>query len=181
MNIEEGIVVRNEVSVNRDSNIPVRLLQCEMSGPDDVQSVELFRGSGVDACPVSNKSNVVVVSIGSWKIAIAVDDNVVPSVSEGEIMIYSIDPLTGMKKSTILLKTDGTLEINGNTDYAVAFNDLKAGFDQLKSDFNTFIASKYNLHNHPTAPTGPVSVPSVLGTSTTASIDAAKIATVRVP
>jgi hypothetical protein len=48
------------------------------------------------------------------------------------------------------------------------FNFLVTQLNQLRTDFNTFVTVKYNSHNHPTAPVGPVSVPSLVGTATTA-------------
>lgn len=50
------------------------------------------------------------------------------------------------------------------------FNYLVTQYNQLRTDFDTFVTVKYNLHNHPTAPVGPVSVPSVTGTATTAAV-----------
>ena len=79
------------------------------------------------------------------------------------------------------IASDGaTLAINGTADFAVAFNDLKTGFDQLKSDLNTFIGT-YNTHTHPTAATGPPSLPSAEGTSSGASIDGSKVDSVKFP
>ena len=181
MKIDVGLITGSSISIDRDGELPVRLVQSEISEEEDVQTVELFRGSGIDACPVKDKANAVIVSIGSVKLAIAVDDAIVPDVSEGEIKVYSINPATNTISAYALFKVDGSIELNGNTDFAVAFTDLKTGFDQLKSDFNTFVTTIYNLHNHPTAPTGPVSVPSVVGSSTSASIDASKVDSVKVP
>lgn len=76
--------------------------------------------------------------------------------------------------ASILVKADGTMEFNGDADFIAGFNDLKSGFDTLKSDFNTFVNSVYNSHMHPTAGTGPPSVPTALGSSSSASIDASK-------
>jgi len=86
-----------------------------------------------------------------------------------------------------LVHTDDTVTINGSetvlqegTDYAVEYTNLKAAFDKFKADFNTFVTVKYNVHNHPTAPPGVVSVPSVVGTSTSADMSDSKVDDVRV-
>ena len=72
--------------------------------------------------------------------------------------------------------------MNGTGDFAVRFSDLKTGFDQLKSDFNNFITQKYNLHTHPVIAVGsPTSPTTLIGTSSTSSIDSAKIDTIEVP
>jgi len=48
------------------------------------------------------------------------------------------------ESATAIMKTDGTItvsgaaiELNGNADFAVAFNDLKTAFDSLKQTVNT--------------------------------------------
>lgn len=82
---------------------------------------------------------------------------------------------------TITMDVAGNIEINGSADFAVAYTDLKTAFDTLKNDFNTFVSTIYNLHNHPTAAVGPVSVPSVIGTTTAADMTAAQVATVKLP
>jgi hypothetical protein len=108
--------------------------------------------------------------------------------------IKNIDTITGneglnigipSKKERIKFKDTGkiTFQIGGidGGDFLARFNELKAGFDQLKADYNSFVTTIYNAHNHPTAPTGPVSTPSTTGTSSTASIDDAKIDEIEVP
>lgn len=72
------------------------------------------------------------------------------------------------------------VEINGNTDFAVAYTDLKTAFDLLKTELNTFIAV-YNAHSHATAPVGPVSPPSAPGVPATADMTAAQLPTIKVP
>ena len=63
-----------------------------------------------------------------------------------------------------------------------AFNDLKSGFDTLKGDVNTFITTIYNLHTHVSAGPGvPTAVPVPTGSSSAASVDAAKVDTVKLP
>jgi len=66
-------------------------------------------------------------------------------------------------------------------DYMARFNELKAGFDELKSDYNNFVTATYNLHQHPTAAAGPPTPPTITGSSSTASIDNAKIDDIEVP
>lgn len=55
----------------------------------------------------------------------------------------------------------------GSTAWGM-LNFMVTQLNQLRTDHNTFVTTIYNLHNHPTAAIGPVSVPSVVGTSTTA-------------
>lgn len=72
-------------------------------------------------------------------------------------------------------------------DFAVRFNELKAGYDELKQDLNDLI-SLYNAHIHiTTATVGPTPVPGIIaptvstGTPSTASIDDSKIPEIELP
>lgn len=87
--------------------------------------------------------------------------------------------------SSIVMATDGTITINGGSDFAVAYTDLKSAFDQLKSDFDTFVSSKYNTHTHSYLPgpgvATPTAVPIPVGTSSTADMSGAKVDKVKLP
>ena len=162
-----GTVKGFQIGPNRDGTNDVLLLQVEMSDPDDIQTVEYFSGAGDDTIPPEG-SLVTILSVGrAWKIAIASNDNIAPSMAEGERKIYSSNG--GAIQAFINWLSTGILELNGNSDFAVRFGALEAGFNQLKSD--------YNLHTHPTAPTGPISVPSIIST---ASISGAKVDEVKI-
>lgn len=86
------------------------------------------------------------------------------------------------------LVSDGDIELNGNTDFAVRYNVLKAQFDQLKSDFDTFVTTIYNTHIHITTATlGASPTPGVIapttstGSASTADMSNAKVDNVLVP
>jgi hypothetical protein len=88
------------------------------------------------------------------------------------------------KKARIYFRETGNINFKiGDTeggDFAARFNELKAGFDELKTDFNDLVTA-YNSHQHPTAAVGPPSPPTVSGSSSTASIDDAKIEEIELP
>lgn len=193
-----GIVTGREIIENKDSEQKSLMLQVELSEEEDVQTVELYKQAGEDYSP-PNDSTVVIIDIsGSFKVGVAVDDNIESVVDPGERLLYSSD--NEIKKATIYLKKDGIIELNGDTDFAVAFNDLKTAFDQLKSDFDDAMDIIDN-HIHATTatigadttvgviskPTGPVPTylpvtPGVPGIDdSTANIDPAKVATIKVP
>lgn len=177
--MKSGIVTGREVKKNKDGENDVLLLQVEITDSEDVQTIELVTQAGQDINPPDG-SIVFINKVGdAWKIAVAVNDNIAPSMNEGEQKIYSSN--SGGIQAFINFLNTGILEINGNSDFAVRFNALEIGFNQLRTDFNTFITTVHDLHSHPTAPAGPVSVPSILGTPSTASIASAKINTVKVP
>lgn len=111
----------------------------------------------------------VRLRIGSWDVIIGALNYQVPLPADpGETKVYSTDA-DGVEQATHILKPDGTMEINGNADFAVAFNDLKSGFDQLKSD--------HNSHTH--TETGTITSAPIV--PSTASIDASKLSTIKVP
>ena len=162
-----GIVTGFEIGKNRNGTKNVVLLQVRLRDKNDIQTVELMTPPGDDSIPPLN-SRVAILKISeSYKIAIAQHDNIDPSMDEGEKKIYSQSGDT--IQAFINLLNNGIIEINGNSDFAVAFNDLKAGYDQLRSDHNSHIHTE----------TGTVTtVPTVLST---ASIDNSKVDEVKLP
>jgi len=102
------------------------------------------------------------------------------------------------EKERIIFKQAGKIifkigDVEGG-DFMARFNELKTGFDQLKSDFNTLVTT-YSTHTHlvnvtvnnilpgPSTASGTgAAVPTTSpGTPSTASIDAAKIDEIEVP
>lgn len=103
-------------------------------------------------------------------------------IAKGEVLIYSRDS-DGNLKAKVYCDKDGNVTINDDSDNAVRFSELKSGFDELKSDFNSFVSSTYNPHVHTGVTPGPGSTgttPSI-GTSSVASIDNSKIDEIKVP
>ena len=176
--LRTGTVTGNEIKKNRDGTGKRRLLQVEISDPDDIQTVELMSAAGEDVDPPVD-SRVLIIDVGAaYKIAIAADDGIEPSMDEGEKKIYSIDG--GAISAFINFLNTGVLELNGNADFAVRFNELKSAFDELVTDFNNLV-TVHDTHMHPTAATGPPSLPTVTGTSSAADMSAAKIDEIKVP
>ena len=177
--IRTGIVTGREFKKNRDSGNDRLLLQVQITDADDVHTVEYMSPPGEDSNPPDG-AKVLIIDVGrAYKIAIAADDNISPSMAEGEKKLYSISE--GSIAAFINFLSSGIVEINGNDDFAVRYNELETGFNQLKADFNNFVTSVFNAHNHPTAPNGPVSTPSVSGSSSAADISAAKVDEVKLP
>jgi hypothetical protein len=174
-----GIVTGREFKKNRDSGNVRLLLQVQITDADDIHTVEYMSPPGEDSNPPDG-AKVLIADVGrAYKIATAADDNIEPSMAEGEKKLYSISD--GAIASFINFLASGIVEINGNNDFAVRYNELEAGFNQLRTDHDDFVANIYGLHNHPTAPTGPVSTPSVLGLASTADISGAKVNEVKLP
>ncbi len=189
-----GRIVGREIKKNRDGIKTSLLLQVEISSPKDIQTVELISQDGEDTNPVDN-SRVVIIPIGqAYKIAIAVNDGIAPDPTQvpGEKKIYSSDggaikafiqwlktgamilsgTLLQMLGSTKIEITAPVIEINGNADFAVSFNDLAIAFIAFQTEFDAHIHS--GILAGP-GTTGTPTVPSV------ADITPAKVSTVKLP
>jgi hypothetical protein len=139
---EIGEITGQKIAINKDGESNVRLLQVQISEDEDVQTVEQFRMPGDDAAPINSDddnnilSKCVVFDIGeSWKIAFVVDDGIVPDSTPGVKKIYSIDPAIGAIAAWQKFLTDGVIEINGNADNAVAWQDLDDAFNTAVTGF----------------------------------------------
>jgi hypothetical protein len=165
-----GTVTGQEIKTNRDGGVDVRLLQIRMSSDTDIQTVQYFPMSGDDSPPIKG-DKVSIISIGdSFKIAIGVQDSIVPSMAEGEKKLYSRDSV-GAITAFVNFLASGVLELNGNTDFAVRFNALQTKLTALEAQL---IA-----HVHPGVLTGGASTgPSV--TPFDIDISAAKVDEVKV-
>ena len=142
-----GTVRGFEIGPNRDGTNNVLLLQVEISDPDDIQTVEYFSGAGDDTIPPEG-SLVTILSVGrAWKIAIASNDNITPSMSEGERKIYSSDG--GSIQAFINWLSGGNLELNGNGNSAVTFAALNTALQTLVTAINATFATKLNGSGSP--------------------------------
>lgn len=168
--IEIGTVTGYQIGPNRDSTSSVLLLQCIMSEPTDVQTIEYIPAPGEDVNPAVG-SNVIVLKIGdAYRFAIAGDDNITPEMLPGEKKIYSI---SGVAVSAFInLLSTGILELNGNADFAVRFNALKTQFDELKTAFNTHVHSGVTAGASSTGAATPQSA---------ADLTSAQVLTVKLP
>lgn len=142
---------------------------------------ELYHLPGVYSKPHEDESGVVA-QVGNDNIVIATHNyKLDKDVDKGNILLYSIDN-TGTVKGSCLLNQNGEFIVNDGSRSAVAFAELKAGFDQLKTDLNNLITA-YNAHVHSGVTTGPGSsgpTPSQ-GVSSTADIDSSEVDEVLLP
>lgn len=133
-----GSIKNVEIKENKDGGQDVVLLQVEISDPEDLQTVEAFRGIGEDfSSPVD--SRVIYIAIGNaYKIAVALDDGVAPdpTIEEGERELYSSDG--GERKAKHRFKKDGTHVLNDGEDFAVRFSKLESAYNDLQDKWNQF-------------------------------------------
>lgn len=152
-------------------------------GNSDVQERPIASPFGFDFVPPKNTVAVYAKTMDEGKPVIIgfIHKNAFPSLKSGESRIFSIDSNDNIAAYINALNT-GILELNGNSDFLVRYNELKAGFDELRSDVNSLIAD-YNGHIHPgVQPGGGVSgsIPVTLGPSS-ASIVTSKINSIKCP
>ena len=159
-------------SVNR------RLTKFLRFGNSDIQECLQTAPFGVDSNPT--KDMIAIYSNTSTKgknvILGYINKNQLADI--GETRLFSTDS-SGVLQQYILLKNDGDINFGGTAGNLTRYQELKTGFDQLKSDVNSLI-NAFNTHVHPTAAVGPPSpptpVPSVIpATPSTADIANSKI------
>lgn len=103
----------------------------------------------------------------------------------GESRMFSTDA-DGNLKMFVWCKNDGKLQLGGTAHHLATFEDLKSGFDTLKSDLND-MKSKWNAFCAAYVPGSPsvTGLPATLGSQTspasTASIDSSKIDRITTP
>lgn len=138
-----GTVKNSELLKNRDSENTARMLQVQFSNESDIQSVQYMPLSGDDNPPQVG-DRVIVLALGAaFKVAIAVDDGLTPSMSAGERKLYSRDS-AGDIAAFINLLNGGTIELNGNNDFAVRFTALETALQSLITQVNATFATKLN-------------------------------------
>lgn len=176
-----GIIKGFEVTTNRNSEQKVLMLQVEISGPDDVQSVEWYNPGGVQSKPLKESKVQILQNGAGWKVAVSANDGIDfdETLNEGDKKIYG-----GSVDSTIIMRADGTIEANGKNDNAVRFDELSLAFDELKTDLNDMITT-WNTFAAAYVPGSPVlqGTPPTASTtsSSTADISDAKVETVKLP
>jgi hypothetical protein len=132
---------------------------------------ERYAPSGDDSPPLPD--DIVFFSrnqaTGQYVYLGTLDQANAPVAAAGEKRLYARDS-NGNIVSTIFLKGDGKLELNGSANTAVAFAALQTAYNELQAAFNA--------HTHPTAPVGPISPPT--GTSS-GDISLAEVDKVKLP
>jgi hypothetical protein len=158
-------------------NLQRRVVKVLRFGKSDVQTSDQVAPHGIDSNPIKDMIAVYAKTEQKGETVILgyLNRNVMAGI--GETRIFSTNS-SGTLQTFIWLKADGTIELGGANDFAVRFNELKSGFDQLKSDHNDLVTA-FNAHMHATAGTGPPSPPTpgsgIPATPSTANIDSAKI------
>lgn len=133
------------ISTNTN-DLKQRLIKVLRMGRSDVQTPIQATPYGFDSNPI--KDMVAVYSKtetdGSTVIIGYLNKNSIAGI--GEVRLFSTDE-NGVEKFYTWLKNDGTIEIGGNQNFAVKFNELKTEFNKLKRSHNDFL-TEYKAHTH---------------------------------
>ena len=140
-------------------------------GKSDVQTASQVLNWGIDSKPVKGTLGVHSETQERGESVCLGYVKDFAKTKEGELRLYCTDN-SGEEKFEIYLRNDGKVEFNGNGNFLVKYNELKSGFDQLNSDFNGLV-KLYNDHVH-SAMSIPTTVPTTLGTESTADISGSK-------
>jgi hypothetical protein len=155
-----------------------RLIKVTRFGRDDVQ--EPFQASeyGIDSNPIKGMVAVYSTTGENGKNVIIGYINKNLKAGPGELRTFATDE-NGNEKFYTWMRSSGIIEIGGDANYAVKFNELKTEYNSLKSDHNTLV-QKWNAFCASYIPGGPTVVgsPATLSTSTvtpnSSNIDNAK-------
>ena len=139
MGLTVGIVTGQSIEAYRGGDT-VRMLQVQLLG-DFPETIEWFDIAGEDTAPVNGDKVIVLELSRNYKIAVATKDLITAAVNAGERKFYSRDS-AGVIKSTIYLKEDGTIEINGNATTAVKFEPLNTQLQAFVTALNAALGTK---------------------------------------
>ena len=160
----------------------LREIQTEIY-PNYIKSSRQVLPPGIDAVPIEGDQGIIIVLDESMGKTVAIGVYPDPQAESGEVRIYSRDD-NGALQAYSLHKKDGVLELNGNADFAVAFNDLKAEFNKLNSEYNKLVSRMLAWTPVPTdggtALKTAITVPPSVAVSGS-NIDNVKVATVVLP
>lgn len=151
-----------------------RLIKFLRYGRADVKENMECSPYGLDSNPIKDTRAVYTQTTSASQSVVIGYVNTMQKADVGEFRTFATNA-NGVEVFYTWMKADGTMEIGGAADNMVRYSELEAAFNELKQDFNDFVTTKYNLHNHPTAAPGAPSVTVTVGTPSTADISGAKI------
>jgi len=158
-------------------NAPGESISVDTIGRNGSQgSAELYTLPGIISLPQDEEFGIVknvkgvniVIATNNYKLNIVLE--------KGETQVFSADA-NGQVLGTLKLDKDGKAIFHKGERSAAAFDKLKAGFDQLRDDFNGFLT-----HVHPGVTPGSGSTaPQTTTGPSSASIDDSEVDTVLLP
>lgn len=176
----EKIVIIKNAQLKQFQGAPGKSLSVDIESHGS-DNAEFFQIPGIFSKPQDDVQAVCIDCNGMNIVIAGHDYKFDQDIQKGETLIYSYDA-AGALKAKILLNASGEIVLNGGTDFAVAYTDLKSAFDTLKGDLNNLI-SVFNSHVHPGVTAGGASTSATVtpGTASAADMAGAKVATVKLP
>jgi len=101
----------------------------------------LYGPSGDDSPPIADDRVLLIKVDGTGKYVITGVICKSQGAEPGEKKLYSRDS-NGDIQGYIYIKSDGTIEINGNADFAVSYNDLNTVLQSFKTSINALFSTK---------------------------------------
>lgn len=151
-----------------------RLVKIRRFGNDDVQEPFQANNFGVDSNPIKGMVAVYSSTSENGKNVIIGYLNKDQLADVGETRMFSTDS-NGNLKTFVWLKNDGTMQLGGDSNFAVKFNELKTAFNALKQSHNDLL-TEYKTHTHAGVTSGASSTAPTVSTQTpnASNIDNAK-------
>lgn len=117
-------------------NLKRRVVKILRFGKSDVQTCIESLPYGIDSNPIKDMVAVYAETNEKGKVAIIGYFNKNQKAGVGELRLFSTDE-NGIEKFYTWLKSDGTMELGGNSNYAVKYNELKIEYDKTKTYLTT--------------------------------------------
>lgn len=115
----------------------IRSVKVLRYGKSDVQTPSEIAPYGLDSNPIKDMIAMYASTNESGETAIIGYINKNQKALPGEFRTFCTDE-NGTEKFYTWLKKDGTIEIGGDTNFAVKFNELKTEFDKIKKAITIF-------------------------------------------
>lgn len=158
-----------------------RVIKFLRFGKSDVQTASEIAPFGIDSAPVKDMIALYASTSSSGDTVLIGYINKNQLAAAGELRLYSTNSAGTAEQAYVWLRNNGNLELNGDTDNAVAYSKLAIEFNELKASHNALVAL-FNAHTHiATAFLTPTSTPPAPATASSADITKTKVDTVKLP
>lgn len=148
-------------------------------GNNNSQTSYLAFPYGIVSLPDNQQTSIILeTQNNSDDIAIGfITKELFDDLAFGETIIYSQNG-EGEVISTIKLKNDGNIEMNGNDDFMVRYSKLEEAYNELNDKFNDLVIA-FNNHVHPANGSPPTPSPTVPAQQSEGDITPSKIENVK--
>lgn len=175
------LLVSRGVIASTDDTQPMQLLRVQSLADATLADVENIQPYGLSARPMPGSECLVLAIQGNLEDTVVVQTagsvKRVRNLVEGETVLW------GDGGAYAKCSSAGELELNGATDYAVAYSKLAAEFNELNAKFNALV-TLFNMHEHLLANPDPLkplltAPPVTPGIPSTADITRTKVPSVK--